>query len=119
LRVLIPTYEPGGLEARVYPHWRDSPTFTQVDVGEGCRVEGVKVHRLESDELIIDLVKREGIDCVIALSLSTRALELLTRVGVKVLTGSFSTVKEAIQLLCRRELYALKLEKVPASQVLP
>ena len=30
LRFLIPTYKPGGLDAKIFPHWKDAPIFTEV-----------------------------------------------------------------------------------------
>ena len=113
VKLLIPTYEPGGIDAKIYPHWKDSPTFTQVILSKEGNVVDIKVHKLLSDELIINLVVREGINYVIAQSLSSRAIELLCKVGVKVLTGKVNTVKEALEKFRRRELYLLKLIKEP------
>ncbi|OYT61725.1 MAG: hypothetical protein B6U69_03075 [Thermofilum sp. ex4484_15] len=111
VRTLLPTYQPGGLKAKVYPHWRDSPTFTKVCLSkEGVRC--VRSFKLASDELLVELIKREGVNYVIALSLSTRALELLTNLGVKVLTGKFSTVEEALRKFKEGKLFLLTLNKV-------
>lgn len=110
VKVLIPTYEPCGLDARIYPHWRDAECFTHVEFDEE-NIYNVKAERLASDDLIINLVKREGINYVIALSLSVRAVELLNKIGVVVLTGNIKTVREAIQNFRKRKLYILKIIK--------
>ena len=110
IKVLLPTYKPGGLGARIYPHWKDAPTFTVVTFNED-RVLESKVLKLETDDLIINLVKKENINEVITLSLSTRALELLNRAGVMVLTGKIKNVKEAIDKYRRKELYILSITK--------
>jgi len=111
-KLLIPSKEPGGLDAEVYPHWRGAPTFTEV-ILDGERVAGVKVHRLGSDELLIDLVRKEGIGFVIAQSLSTRALELLERVGVKVLRTRARVVRDTVKEFVAGKLCVLKLSCVP------
>jgi len=111
IRALIPTYKPGGLDARIHPHWKDAEIFTEVEFDEN-RVHSVKLHELTSDTLIIDIVKKEKIDVVIALSLSTRAVELLDKVGVPVLTGKIQTVKEAIKKFRNKKLYTVKITKI-------
>jgi len=110
VKALIPTYEPCGLDARIYPHWKDASCFTLVEFDEE-KIYNVKVERLASDDLIINLVRREGIGYVIALSLSVRAVELLNKVGVTVLTGNAKTVREAIQHFRNKKLYILKVVK--------
>jgi len=115
-KLLIPSMEPGGLDAEIYPHWRGAPVFTQV-VLEGDRVASVEVRRLGSDELIVDLVRREGIGFVVAKALSTRALEMLTRLGVRVLKTSARTVREAVSDFVSRRLCLWKLECVPMSEL--
>ena len=110
--ILIPTYEPGGLDAKIYPHWKDAPTFTHI-VLVNSGVKEVYIHRLSSDDLIINIVKREGVKYVIAQSLSTRAIELLKKLGVKVLLGNVKTVREAVEKFRDKELYVVKLHKIP------
>ncbi len=110
VKALIPTYEPCGLDARIYPHWKDASCFTLVEFDKE-KIYNVKAERLASDDLIIHLVKREGIGYVIALSLSVRAVELLNKVGVTVLTGNAKTVIEAIQHFRIKKLYILKVVK--------
>jgi len=111
-RALIPTHEPGGLNAKVYPHWKDAPVFTQVVFNHGG-VREVRVHKLTSDELVINIVRREGINYVIAQSLSTRAIELLEKLGVKVILGNAATVADAISKFMEGKLYLVKLSKEP------
>jgi len=62
-----------------------------------------------SDELIINLVKRENIKYVTALSLSTRALELLNKNNVTVLTGNVITVRDELLKFKKKESFKLKL----------
>ena len=109
-RILLPTYQPGGLKAKIYPHWKDAPSFTIVCF-DGEKVLEEKSVSLGSDELIINLVKKENIKYVIAMSLSTRALELLTKQGVVVLTGNISTVQDALEKFKEKKLFKLKLVK--------
>jgi len=71
----------------------------------------MKTHKLASDDLIINIVKREKIEYIIAQSLSTRALELLEKLGVKVLLGNVKTVRDAIDKFRKGELYLAKLVK--------
>ena len=111
-RVLIPTYKPGGLKARIYPHWKDAPIFTEVCFKESNAIE-TKTFILDSDALIINTVKKEGIKDVIALSLSTRAVELLSRIGVTILIGKIKTVPDAIEKYRKGELYIIKVTKIP------
>ena len=110
VKALIPTYEPCGLDARIYPHWKDASCFTLVEFDKE-KIYNVKAERLASDDLIINLVRREGVGYVIALSLSVRAVELLNKVGVTVLTGNVKTVREAIEHFRNKKLYVLKVIK--------
>jgi len=108
-KILLPTYGPS-IESRIYPHWRDSPYFTIICF-DGNKVLGSKHVSLKSDELIINLVKRESVKYVIALSLSTRALELLNKNNVTVLTGNVTTVGDALSKFKKKELFKLRLIK--------
>lgn len=108
-KILLPTYEPS-LESKIYPHWKDSPYFTIVCF-DGKNVLSSKHVPHKSDELIINLVKKENVKYVIALSLSTRALELLNKNNVTVLTGNITTVRDALLKFKKKELFKLKLIK--------
>ena len=110
IRVLVPCHEPGGLGAKVYPHW-EARTFTILCLGRE-EVYSVKVVRRGRGELLIHLIEREGVKAAFTQSLSTRALELLERRGVAVLTGDFATVSEAVSKWMRGELYVMKLLKL-------
>ncbi|RLE86876.1 MAG: hypothetical protein DRJ96_04535 [Thermoprotei archaeon] len=110
IRVLVPCYEPGGLSAKVYPHW-EAKTFTIICLGKR-KVYRAWVVRRGEGELLIRLIEREGVKAAFTLSLSTRALELLEKRGVAVLTGNFTTVGEAVSKWMRGELYVLKLLKL-------
>ncbi len=111
-KILIPTYKPGGLKAKVYPHWKDAPFFTEICLDERKSVIETKVLKLTSDELIISMIRKEGIKNVIALSLSTRALELLNKCGVLVFTGNVKTVSDAIEKYKKGELYLIRIVKL-------
>lgn len=88
--MLLPCYELGGLEAKVYPHW-EADTFAILCLGEEgiCDVRVIERRR---GELLMDIIDGEGVRAAFTLSISTRALELLERRGV-VLTGAFSAVR--------------------------
>jgi len=95
IRVIIPTYEPGGLNAKIFPHWKDSPTFTIIDIDDSeyrCK-DIVKL----SEELIIEIIKRNKVDAVLTLSLSIRALDLLEKFGVKVYVGKNNRVDKMVK----------------------
>lgn len=117
-RVLIPSYEPGTLDSKIYPHWKDAEVFVQVEFDDN-RIYEVKKHKLSSDDLIINIVKRENIAYVITYSLSIRALELLQKAGVKVLSPleAVSTVGEAIDKFRKCDLAVVKLNKTPMSTI--
>ena len=109
-KILIPTYEPGGLDAQIYPHWKDTPVLTIVSLCNSD-ITDVETVRLASDELIVNVIKEKGIEYVIAQSLSTRALELLNSIGVRVLLCKSRTVREALEKFSKKELYLVTLTK--------
>ncbi len=110
IKILIPTYEPGGLDTQIYPHWKNSPVLTIVSLCDSD-VKDVETVKLASDELIINVVREKGIEYVITQSLSTRALELLNSLGVRVLLCTSKTVREAIEKFSKKELYLVTLTK--------
>jgi len=110
VKVLIPAYKPGNLDAKVYPHWKDAEVFTEIELRNN-EIYSVKPHILSSDTLIINLVKKEKINYVITQSLSIRALELLNRFNVIVLTGKIKTVRDAIEKFKKKDLYIVSLSK--------
>ena len=112
-KILMPTEEPGGLDARVYPHWKGAPTYTIVEVGSSGNVLNLEIAKLGSDELLINLVKTRGIEYVVVQSISTRALELLNRVGVRVLKTKSSTVRDAVKDFVEKRLCELRVECEP------
>jgi len=107
-KILLPTYEPGGLDAKIYPHWASSPTYTFVSIKNG-EPDEVNIYRLESDELLINLIKRLDVKVVVASSLSIRALELLEKIGTRVAISQSIRVKDAISKFCNGELYFVKI----------
>jgi len=109
VRIIIPTYEPGGLDAKIFPHWKDSPTFTIVDI-EDSRYICKDIVKL-SDELVIEIIKRNRIDAVLALSLSIRALSLLEKIGVKVYVGKNNKVNEMIKDFIENKLLRINICK--------
>ena len=109
-KILIPTYEPGGLDAQIYPHWKDAPALTIVSLCNS-NVTDVEIVKLASDELIVNVIREKGIKYVIAQSLSTRALELLNSLGVGVLLCKSKTVREAIEKFSKKELYLVTLTR--------
>jgi len=111
LRFLIPTYKPGGLNAKIFPHWKDAPIFTEVCFDENG-IKELNTFELKSDALIIEKVKKRKIKGVIALSLSIRAIELLDKNGVTVYTGNVKSVQDAIQKYLRKELQIVKVVKI-------
>ena len=111
LRFLIPTYKPGGLDAKIFPHWKDAPLFTEVCFDE-VGIREFDTFELKSDTLIIEIVKKRRIKGAVALSLSIRAIELLNKNGVTVFTGNVKTVRDAIQKYLKKELYIVKLAKI-------
>ncbi|RLI42847.1 hypothetical protein DRO59_02880 [Candidatus Bathyarchaeota archaeon] len=111
LRFLIPTYKPGGLNAKIFPHWKDAPIFTEVCFNENG-IREFDTFELKSDTLIIEIVKKRKVKGAIALSLSIRAIELLNKKGVTVFTGKVKTVQDAVQKYLRKELYIVKLVKI-------
>ena len=110
IKILIPTHEPGGLDAQIYPHWKDAPVLTIVSLCDSD-VTDVETVKLASDELIVNVIREKCIKYVITQSLSTRALELLNRLGVGVLLCTSKTVKEAIEKFLKKELYLVTLTK--------
>lgn len=107
LRILIPCHEPGGPSAEVYPHW-EAKIFTIAAVTD----QGIdyKVIR-RNEDLVVTIAKREKVNYAIAKSLSTRALELMRKIGVTVCTGDFNSVNEAVEKFIKGELHALKICK--------
>jgi len=112
-KILLPTEEPGGIDAKVYPHWKGSPTYTIVELSNDGRVLGFEVARLGSDELLINLVRERGVEIVIVHSISTRALELLNRAGVRVLKTVSQTVRDALRDFNEKKLCELRVECEP------
>ncbi|HEW94268.1 MAG TPA: hypothetical protein ENF47_06155 [Thermoprotei archaeon] len=109
IRAIIPTYEPGGLNAKIYPHWKDSPTFTIVNI-EDSKYTCSDIVKL-SEDLIIDVIKRNHINVVLTLSLSIRALELLDKIGVKVYIGKCKYVDEIVKEFIRNKLLRVNISK--------
>lgn len=107
-RILLPTHDPGGVDVKIYPHWASAPTYTFVKIDDGIPNE-VCIHRLESDDLLINLIKKLNVKFVIASSLSTRALRLLENLKVKVAVSSPMIVKDAIDKFCEGKLNFVKL----------
>ena len=109
VRILMPTYRPGGLKARIYPHWCRSPTFTLVSLRDGYEVKVFERRKVTP----LDLVKGEGVNVIIACSLSIKALEELSTLGVKVYSACDVTVEEAIGMY-----RGLRLPRVSVVKVL-
>jgi len=109
VRVIIPTVEPGGLNANVYPHWKDAPTFTIIDVDDSSYnvVDVIKI----TDEMIIDAVRKYNVPAVLTLSLSIRALELLEKFNVKVYVGKSTQVTKLLEEFTNNRMFRVKICK--------
>ena len=112
LKVLMPCYEPGGAHVEIYPHW-EANIFTIAHISNG-KIK-YKIIKRNKGELIVNIIRREGVNIVIAKSLSTRALELLKNLNVKVCLckGECKNIEEALIKLLHGELYEIELVKKP------
>lgn len=108
VKVIIPTFEPGGLGVKIYPHWKDSPTFTIINI-ENTDYTCEYIVRVSSDELIVNMIKSYKVDAVLTLSLSTRALELLEKIGVKVYVGKNTDVNKMIEDFIENKLHRITI----------
>ncbi|OYT51193.1 MAG: hypothetical protein B6U76_11350 [Desulfurococcales archaeon ex4484_217_2] len=109
-KVLIPTEKPGGLEARIYAHWENAPTYTIIHIVNG-QVRSVSIIELGNRRLL-DIIFSQGVNIIIAHSLSTKALETLTRTGRKVALAPPIRVSEALELFLKGKLCYVRLERM-------
>jgi len=109
-KVLMPTEKPGGLKARIYAHWEKAPTYTIVHIVNG-QVRSVSVVELGNRKLL-DIIFSQGVNIIIAHSLSTKALETLTRTGRKVALAPLIRVSEALELFLKGKLCYVRLERM-------
>ena len=109
-KILVPTSNAGGLNAIIFPHWEKSPFFAKI-VFDEKEIKKIKFHTLKSDQSILNLVKKEDIKEVVALSLGLRAIEILNKYGVQVLTGKIKILQEVIEKYRKKKLYIVKVSK--------
>ncbi|MGB9757776.1 MAG: NifB/NifX family molybdenum-iron cluster-binding protein [Candidatus Bipolaricaulaceae bacterium] len=98
MRVCVPSHGAGGLDDLVGEHFGRSPTYTIYDTATG----EVEVLRNESEHLggsglPAEHLARAGVDLVICAGIGPRAIDLLSRYGIAVVTGASGTVGEAIR----------------------
>ncbi|RLI31447.1 dinitrogenase iron-molybdenum cofactor biosynthesis protein [Candidatus Bathyarchaeota archaeon] len=101
MRVAIPSYSPGGLDAQVFPHFGRCEVFTIVDIEDG-EIRGVDVvpnrsfhfgGALSPAEMLVNL----GVKCILSMGLGRRALAILQEYGIKAYITTASSVREAIR----------------------
>jgi len=109
LKILLPTEKPGGLEAKIYAHWENSPTYTIISIVNG-KVRNVSIIEL-GDRKLLDVILGQNVNTIIAHSLSTKALEILTKAGKKVALAPLLKVNEVLNLFLEGKICYIKLER--------
>lgn len=98
MKVCVPSAGAGGLDDLVREHFGRSPTYTIYDTETG----EVEVIPNESEHVggsgfPPDQLAQAGVDVVICSGIGPRAIDLLSRYGIEVVTGASGTVREAIR----------------------
>jgi predicted Fe-Mo cluster-binding NifX family protein len=98
MRVCVPSAGQGGLEDLVGEHFGRSPTYTVCDTETG-EVEVIpnESEHMGGSGLPAEHLAAAGVDVVICSGIGRRAVDLLSRYGIEVVTGASGTVGEAIR----------------------
>ncbi len=98
MRVCVPSAGGGGLEDLVGEHFGRSPTYTIYDTETGeVEVISNESEHMGGSGLPAELLAQAGVDVVICSGIGRRAVDLLSRYGIEVVTGASGTVGEAIR----------------------
>ncbi|MHA1238383.1 MAG: NifB/NifX family molybdenum-iron cluster-binding protein [Candidatus Odinarchaeia archaeon] len=108
-KILIPIARFYGEDSEIFPHFGRAPLFAFLDVGKDGEIKEVTAKENESKHfgknvpatlMIIELKP----DVVITKSIGGRAIDILRKHGIKVLTGNVSTIKEAVNAYVNNKL---------------
>ncbi|RLF15077.1 MAG: hypothetical protein DRJ97_05000, partial [Thermoprotei archaeon] len=107
MRVAVPSYSPGGLDAQVCPHLGHAECLTIVEV-DGQRPVKVEVLDCRGQHYgfarrPVEVLSTVKVDAVAVKGLGRRALEALSQAGVKVFRVNAERVLDAVLEIVRGE----------------
>ena len=106
MKICIPTAGEGGLRDTISEHFGRASTFTIVnlDSGEVKIIKNQGVHA-GSSLRAPELIAREGVNTVICRGIGVKAIEILRKKGIDILTVDGNrTVEEAIEMFKKGKL---------------
>ena len=103
MRAAIPSDKPGGLEAKVSPHFGRCDVFTLVEI-ENKKVKKVEIKENEGAHFGLgptpaQILASMGVDAIVVRGIGPKALSLLEQSAIRVYMTSAPTVREAVQEL--------------------
>ena len=99
MRISIPSFKPGGLNAEVSAHFGRSELFTAVEL-DGAKIE--RVWTIDNDGehncmLPVQKMASEGIEAILITGIGGRPLSELQSRGIRVYVGATGTVNDAVE----------------------
>ena len=115
MKVAVPSYSPGGLDAPVSPHFGRCEVFTIVEVEDG-EIKGVQVVPNTSSHFggamtPAQLLITMGVDAILTPGLGRRALALLENSRVKAYIVDAPTVRDAVRKLISGDIKVASMEE--------
>lgn len=98
--IVMPVEENKGIDSKIFNHFGQTPFWAVFDTGS----QDLKIHKKSSRHgsggcSAVDEVMQYNPDIVYVLDMGIGAIKKCTNCGVKVKSGNFSTIKEAIDHL--------------------
>ncbi|MBN3037728.1 MAG: NifB/NifX family molybdenum-iron cluster-binding protein [Candidatus Diapherotrites archaeon] len=99
MKIAIPVTEKNGLESRVSSHFGHVSFFFVYDTNDKSSAFFECEEHEHERCTPVDVLVREGVAAVFVHGIGSRAIEALSELGLKALTGPYSTVREVISNL--------------------
>lgn len=114
MRVAIPSNSPGGLDAKISPHFGRCDVFTVVEIKEG-KVADVCVIKNQSshfgfEKTPAEILASSKVDAILTQGMGPKALQLFANCGIAVYVTSAQKVDDAVRELIENKAKLASLE---------